>query len=274
MSEKEVSRIFADNLRHFMDQHDIKQNELAKRLGVSESSVSNWLNRINVPRTGVLQKLTEIFDCKPSDLLYDQKTGREAVRNSLSSAASRIGLLYDHANERDQSLVRTILEPYAAEVDTAASTAPPPVPLQPKPKVRERKDCFVELVCFEDQLPAAGIATYFDAPRSHIEQYPASLVPDGTSFGVPIAGDSMEPSYPNGATVFVKSAPRVENGEIGLFSLNGGPLVKQLVVDEVRREVRLHSLNSEYEDILIREGDDLRCFGRVTGYYLPPPPRA
>ena len=77
----------------------------------------------------------------------------------------------------------------------------------------------------------------------------------------------MEPEFKNGATVFVQSAPRVENGEVGLFSLNGEPYIKQLVVDEARHEVRLHSLNPAYQDIEIHEGDYLYTFGRVLGSY-------
>ena len=77
----------------------------------------------------------------------------------------------------------------------------------------------------------------------------------------------MEPKFKNGATVFVQSAPRVENGEVGLFSLNGAPYIKQLVVDDARHEVRLHSLNPAYDDIAVGEFDDLRTFGRVLGSY-------
>lgn len=86
MSEQEVSRVFAINLRHYMTSNHINQKELAAKLGVSESSVSNWLHTINVPRTGVLQKLTEIFGCKPSDLLTDhggQKTSPPSEEDEL-----------------------------------------------------------------------------------------------------------------------------------------------------------------------------------------------
>ena len=71
MSDKEVSRIFSGNLRRFMAKNHINQKELANRLGVSESSVSNWLHETNTPRTGMLNKLANIFECEPSDLLAD-----------------------------------------------------------------------------------------------------------------------------------------------------------------------------------------------------------
>ena len=135
------------------------------------------------------------------------------------------------------------------------------------PEIKQRSDGFCEITVYEDQLPAAGPSSYFDAPRSHIEQYPRGVIPHGATFAVPIAGNSMEPKFKNGATVFVQSAPRVENGEVGLFSLNGEPYIKQLVVDEARHEVRLHSLNPAYPDIEVHEGDYLYTFGRVLGSY-------
>ena len=73
MAGKEVSHVFAINLRRFMESNNMTGKELAARLGVAESSVSNWLHEINVPRTGVLQKLTQIFDCSPADLLTAQE---------------------------------------------------------------------------------------------------------------------------------------------------------------------------------------------------------
>ena len=74
MTDQEISRVFSSNLRRLMARDGINQRELAKRVGASESSVSYWMNGVNVPRTGILQKLTEIFNCRPSDLLTEPGT--------------------------------------------------------------------------------------------------------------------------------------------------------------------------------------------------------
>lgn len=190
----------------------------------------------------------------------------------LSDRAFRVGCMYDIATPRDKKFVDLTLEPYENQIQIPAQAIPikkTPTPVQglAYPKIKQRSDGFCEITVYEDQLPAAGPSSYFDAPRSHIEQYPQGIIPQGATFAVPIAGNSMEPKFKNGATVFVQSAPRVENGEVGLFSLNGEPYIKQLVVDEARHEVRLHSLNPAYQDIEIHEGDYLYTFGRVLGSY-------
>ena len=47
------------------------------------------------------------------------------------------------------------------------------------------------------------------------------FLPEGTTFGVRISGDSMEPEFHDGQIAWVLQQESVANGEIGLFALNG-----------------------------------------------------
>ena len=273
--------------------------EVAEKLGVSEKYLNNELEKIlytlgaTVTYLGdsvlveddfdgkqlrfsanTWEHLKEEGDPRPVFDMLRESSGKDVLVSDepqMSDRAARVGLLYDRADARDQKLVDTVLEPYDDGTIPAQAIpikkASTPTQVLAFPKIKHRSDGFCEITVYEDQLPAAGPSSYFDAPRSHIEQYPQGIIPQGATFAVPIAGNSMEPKFKNGATVFVQSAPRVENGEVGLFSLNGEPYIKQLVVDEARHEVRLHSLNPAYADIEIHEGDYLYTFGRVLGSY-------
>ena len=84
-SESSVRHIFATNLKWYMDKHHMNQNELAARTGASIGAVSNWLNEINEPRSGMLYKLTEIFECNPSDLLEDKTKSPSSKENGPSA---------------------------------------------------------------------------------------------------------------------------------------------------------------------------------------------
>lgn len=259
----------------------LSQRDFAKLAGLTSGYISMLENNKN-PQTGkapipkidtyvgiaratghTLDELLAIVDDKVN-------LGKEDTEPSLlPQRAVRVAQLYNIADARDQKIVDTVLDPYEKKLPD--DNAVIPLPISPKSKVntkvKRRKDGFVELSVYEDQLPAAGYSSYFDTPRSHIEQYPANLIPDHTNFGVPVGGNSMEPKLANHATAFIQSTPRIESGEIGLFSLNGEPYIKQLIVDEKKREVRLHSANPIYEDIVVHEFDDLRVFGRVLGGY-------
>ena len=85
--------------------------------------------------------------------------------------------------------------------------------------------------------------------------------PANADFAVRVAGDSMEPRYHDGQTVYVKAAPTVSDGEVGLFSWQGSGYIK--ILRDRPDGVRLHSLNPAYEDITITDPQQLRVFGRI-----------
>ncbi len=87
-------------------------------------------------------------------------------------------------------------------------------------------------------------------------------VPDTADYGVRVAGNSMEPRYTDGQTVWVQYRRTLRSGEIGVFLYEGNAYLKQLLMDD--GGVRLHSLNPDYSDIPIRSAGDLRILGRVV----------
>ena len=88
-------------------------------------------------------------------------------------------------------------------------------------------------------------------------------VPTKAEFGVRIAGDSMEPRFVNGQTVWVKAAQDANNGDIVLFTLNDQGYCKKLRKDE--NGIALISLNKKYAPIPVREEDEFRIAGIVVG---------
>ena len=73
MSEREFNEVFSKKLRFFLDKYDMSQADLAKRLGVGTSSVSNWVNGTKTPRMSKVDAMCEIFHCKRSDLVEDSQ---------------------------------------------------------------------------------------------------------------------------------------------------------------------------------------------------------
>lgn len=87
-------------------------------------------------------------------------------------------------------------------------------------------------------------------------------VPDTADYGVRVAGDSMEPRYHDGQTVWVQYRRTLRSGETGIFLYEGNAYLKCLLGDEAG--VRLHSLNPDYHDIPINSEQELRVLGRVV----------
>ena len=82
-------------------------------------------------------------------------------------------------------------------------------------------------------------------------------------FAVRIAGDSMEPRFVNGQTVWVKAAQDANNGDIVLCTLNDQGYCKKLRKD--KNGIALISLNKKYAPIPVREEDEFRIAGIVVG---------
>ena len=92
---------------------------------------------------------------------------------------------------------------------------------------------------------------------------PRSILPEDTTFGVRISGDSMEPEFHDGQIAWILQQESVANGEIGIFALNGEAYIKKLQND--KDGIFLISLNEKYAPIRVSENDRLDIFGKVLG---------
>jgi phage repressor protein C with HTH and peptisase S24 domain len=160
-------------------------------------------------------------------------------------------------------------EPTPAEI---AEPSEPPATAPPDEDAAE--DSFyddedaVEIIVF-NQPAAAGLGNYLfeNGPDDYeLMTLAPGVVPAGADIGVRISGDSMQPRIPDGAVVWVQPAPQLENGQIGVFVLNGEALCKRIAIDWDERQVRLESLNPAYAPIVVTERDNLRTIGRVLGH--------
>ena len=86
--------------------------------------------------------------------------------------------------------------------------------------------------------------------------------PDTADYGVRVAGDSMEPRYRDGQTVWVQYRRSLRSGEIGVFLYDGNAYLKQLVVDGP--DMYLHSLNPAYADLRVKSEGELRVLGKAV----------
>ena len=112
------------------------------------------------------------------------------------------------------------------------------------------------------QPASAGAGQWLDDDAQEMTEVDES-VPTKAEFGVRIAGDSMEPRFVNGQTVWVKAAQDANNGDIVLCTLNDQGYCKKLRKDE--NGIALISLNKKYAPIPVREEDEFRIAGIVVG---------
>lgn len=72
--EENLKKIFSERLVIIMRERNINQNELAKILQVSESTVEKWVFKKVLPRMGLIQKMADYFNVDKNYFL-EESTG-------------------------------------------------------------------------------------------------------------------------------------------------------------------------------------------------------
>ena len=183
-----------------------------------------------------------------------------------------------------EELLRTSAEAEAAAVDTAPVEVAAPAALTAADLIRSGGEATTasaetavprSLLTRSTDLPAglrrrsiglydmpvsAGVGEFL-ADSSRVEDI---VIPDDprtaeADYALRINGDSMEPKYRSGDVLLIQTADAVEEGELGIFILDGSGYFKKYGGDH------LISLNPKYPPILLKDFEDVSCCGRVVG---------
>ena len=214
---------------------EINQTELAEAMSlrgfpVTNQAVSKWEKGSTLPNAKQFLALCEILEI--DDVRGEFSCGSEGIFAGLCREGRRLALDYvqllrdsgRYANRREEPVYLRSLPLYSLAV-------------------------------------SAGTGQFLDGEDYEMVEVGAE-VPDGANFGVRVAGDSMEPEFHDGQTVWVRQQRSLMTGEIGIFLYDGNAYLKQLVALE--HSMALHSLNPAYSDIVISPELPLRVLGKVV----------
>ena len=74
MDEKTYNKAVATNMRRIMYERGVTQTDMARALGYSKQSISQWMNGQYLPRMDKIDRICEYLNCKRSDLLEVDRT--------------------------------------------------------------------------------------------------------------------------------------------------------------------------------------------------------
>ena len=170
--------------------------------------------------------------------------GRELVSLVINKEAERAADVFDEQDIEPEQEHGKILRPTSARFRYSA-------PAQSRFGKRS-------IPLFE--LPvSAGVGVYLEEESAETIRIPNNEKTADADFVLRISGNSMEPKYSNGDYLLVKREESIEEGELGIFLLDGCGFFKMFGGD------RLISLNPEYGPILFKDFSDVQCKGRVIG---------
>lgn len=96
---EELKELFSKRLSALLQENNMNQAELAKLLGVSESTVGKWLLMKSLPRMGIIQKLSDHFGVPKSYFLEENGSRKQAYY--LDPDTARIAQeLHDNPGQR------------------------------------------------------------------------------------------------------------------------------------------------------------------------------
>jgi len=252
MDEKKRMQIIAENITHFRKQRGITQKELAKEVGITASTMTDYMKLRSAPSFGVIQKLADYFGVKKSDI---DTTFKEESTKHLPDASDLL----------TQQITDKVVQLTTQNKKIVLRTSEELLESQNKEetKINEVSEV-IQLYSYDyyDHPASAGTGQYLNDVRVERIELPVDVDAD---FVIPIKGDSMEPDYHDGDLVFIQTSVDLNNGVIGVFNYNGDAYIKQLVIDE--DQAYLHSLNPAYKDMPITPDTDFRIIGEVVDLY-------
>ena len=242
-----------DRIRMRREELALSRIQLAERLGVTPSTVSNYETGVSFPKEEVMLRLFDCLETDPNTLFQDSfRQGGEVLTQQERKLLAQYRALSPLGRESVQAVLEA-LGAYRAELEAAPAREPRVIPLYRTPA-------------------AAGYAApVFGEDFDYLQV--TDSVPQAAEFAVHIQGDSMVPYIADGDTVYVNRDP-LKAGDVGIFCVDGEMFCKQYYKDPAGT-VYLFSLNRARADadlvLTAGSGRTLVCFGRVI-LHAPPLP--
>ncbi|UXS22571.1 helix-turn-helix domain-containing protein [Staphylococcus delphini] len=79
MEYKSARKILSENLEQLMKERNVTQVELSEAIGVSQSTISNWLKESKYPRISKIQELANYFNVPKSRITEENNLYQETI---------------------------------------------------------------------------------------------------------------------------------------------------------------------------------------------------
>ena len=261
MDEKKRMQIIAENITHFRKQRGITQKELAKEVGISASTMTDYMKLRSAPSFGVIQKLADYFGVRKSDI---DTTFKEESTDSLPDTpdflTQQITDNVIQLSVENKKIVLRTSEDLLKEQNNEEET-----------KINEVSEVIslyqVEVV--SETAAACGFNYGFGYDDTDRETIEVDERPPRHDIATKVSGDSMQPDYQDGDILYlVDKGLTTYNGDLAVIAYRDRSYFKKIYTENGR--LRLVSLNDKYEDIILdfppAEDTHIKIFA-VVGMY-------
>ena len=222
----------------------MNQFQLADKAGVSRNAVAGWETGHSRPDLDTIPSL-----CRALGISADEFFG---LGKNNASGESRLLKLFWALDRRDREAMLWQMEAVLAgrKIERSSQSREIPIP------------GYVS-VFSSDLGAAAGTGCLLGETQGETVFLLADEETERADEVITVSGDSMAPTFLNGDRVLVAHTDRLRPGEIGIFLVNGEGYIKEYRPDG------LHSHNPAYRTMTFRDGEDVRCAGKVIAKLKP-----
>ena len=259
MDEKKRMQVIAENITYYRKQRGITQKELAKEVGITPSTMTDYMKLRSAPSFGVIQKLADFFGIKKSDIDTTFKEEKSTFPSSipLPNFDPRQAILLSNYSKLNDTLKNKLL---ATSETLLAEEQGKVINISEK---RAKYDARKRISLSVPGKVSAGTGYWQEDDHDTMVDFYADDIPDEKDYDTVavVVGHSMEPKIKNGDFLFIKLKDQVDLNKIGIFQVDDENYVKKLKND------CLESLNKDYDNIPITADTDFRTIGEVVDIY-------
>ena len=257
MTDEELAIYIGNKIKEYRKLKGLTQKELAKAVGMGDTTIANYEKGLRTPKKNTLFKLANAFDISIDDLFPPIELAKPKQNITKVNFDPRQAILLSNYNKlndnRKNKLVQTSEKLLAEEQGKVID-------------IKEKRADYDARRRINLSVPgkvSAGTGYWQEDDYDTMVSFYADEIPDESEYDTVaiVVGHSMEPKIKNGDFLFIKLKNQVDLNKIGIFQVNGENYVKKL------KGNYLESLNKEYDDIQLSENDDIRTVGEVVGSY-------
>lgn len=230
---------FGNRLKQARENKGYNQKQFAERLGVTPTRLNYWEKDKREPDVAIIKQIAQILDVSSDWLIGNNVISDEIILSSSEKAHIKKYRSLDHYGRKAvDSLIDIELERCSVVVEMPRLITLP----------------------MADLPASAGTGQWLDE-NGHFEDIDVIDTPQARAANViiKVSGDSMEPLFHDGDALLVQRKLDIEQGEIGVFIVDGCGYIKKLGHNE------LISVNPEYDNITLTSDNVAECFGKVVG---------
>lgn len=258
---------FGERLMCLRKEKGFTRESFANYLEMSKFTLRNYEMGTSEPNSGLLKRLSEIFNVSIDYLLCVTDEKEKVSSYNLKQSEYEHIEKYRFISQNSQAGKETVDYVLNKQYEIAEQIK---LTNERITKLESKPAAIIEFL--SDSETPSRILQYFHSVSAgtgqvifddvYSERVAIPDIPEygRVSYAVKVSGHSMEPLYNDGDMLLIEPTCEVELGEVGIFIVGNEAFVKKLGGGE------LISLNKGYDNIPLTT--DSKCMGRVVDKYI------